>query len=152
MAALAGALLKAATGENASNSDIGGVEMHSVVTGSVEYLVNDDAESIIVRKLIDQLNWNENDAQKTTLNFEDPEYPIEDLAGIVPTDYSKGYDVREVIARLVDQSGFIELKPKYGISMVCAQAKIEGIQCGIIANNGPIDTRCHKSSSIYTIM
>ena len=75
------------------------------------------------------------------MNFEDPEYPIEDLAGIVPTDYSKGYDVREVIARLVDQSVFIELKPKYGISMVCAQAKIEGIQCGIIANNGPIDTK-----------
>ena len=143
MAALAGsALLRAATGENATNSDIGGVEMHSVVTGSVEYLVDDDAESIVtVRQLIDQLNWNENDAQKTTLNFEDPEYPIEDLAGIVPTDYSKGYDVREVIARLVDQSVFIELKPKYGISMVCAQAKIEGIQCGIIANNGPIDTK-----------
>ena len=143
MAALAGsALLKAATGENATNSDIGGVEMHSVVTGSIEYLVNDDAESIVtVRKLIDQLNWNENDAQKTILNFEESEYSIEDLAGIVPTDYSKGYDVREVIARLVDQSGFIELKPKYGLSMVCAQAKIEGFQCGIIANNGPIDTR-----------
>ena len=111
MAALAGsALLKAATGENATNSDIGGVEMHSVVTGSVEYLVNDDAKSIVtVRQLIDQLNWNENDAQKTTLNFEEPEYSIEDLAGIVPTDYSKGYDVREVIVRLVDQLSLIHI-------------------------------------------
>ena len=143
MAALAGsALLKAATGELASNQDIGGAEMHSVITGSVEYLAKDDVESIsIARKLINQLNWNERVGSiKNQPEFKEPEHPIEDIAGIVPIDYKKGYEAREIIARIVDSSDFMEIKPRYGITMICAQAKIEGMQCGIIANNGPIDT------------
>ena len=143
MAALAGsALLKAATGEDSSNEELGGAEMHSVITGLVEYLANDDLEAInITRDLVNKLNWQDSGKEDQSIKFKDPKYTIDEVPGIVPIDYKRGYDIREVIARIVDGSEFLELKPRFGITMVCVQAEIEGQRCGILANNGPIDNQ-----------
>ena len=143
MAALAGsALLKAATGEDSSNEELGGAEMHSVITGLVEYLANDDLEAInITRDLVNKLNWQDSGKEDKSIKFKDPKYTIDEVPGIVPIDYKRGYDIREVIARIVDGSDFLELKPRFGITMVCVQAEIEGQRCGILANNGPIDNQ-----------
>ena len=143
MAALAGsALLKAATGEDSSNEELGGAEMHSVITGLVEYLANDDLEAInITRDLVNKLNWQDSGKEDKSIKFKDPKYNIDEVPGIVPIDYKRGYDIREVIARIVDGSEFLELKPRFGITMVCVQAEIEGQRCGILANNGPIDNQ-----------
>jgi geranyl-CoA carboxylase beta subunit len=139
-AALAGsALLKAATSEVASNEELGSSEMHSKVTGLVEYLADDDEHALeITRDLIMRLNWNAEVSSKVE-SFHEPRYNAEEIAGIVPIDYRVPYDVREIVARIVDDSDFIEFKPGYGVNMVCLHAWVHGHACGIVGNNGPID-------------
>jgi geranyl-CoA carboxylase beta subunit len=141
MAMLAGAaLVRAATGEVAEDAVLGGVEMHAEVTGLVEYLAEDDAHGIeIARDVVDRLNWNANCDMPMARDFDDPVLDIAELSGVVPVDYRKPYDVREVVARLVDGSNFIEFKPDYGPATVCIQARVMGRDVGIIGNNGPID-------------
>ena len=141
MAALAGpALLKAATGEIALNEELGGSEMHARVTGLVEYLADDDEHAIrIVRELIDKIDWNTKILNREPILYEVPIFDTKELSGIVSVDYKVPYDVRELIARIVDGSDFIDFKAEYGVSTVCVQTKINGYSCGIIGNNGPID-------------
>ena len=141
MAALAGpALLKAATGEIALNEELGGSEMHARVTGLVEYLADDDEHALrIVRDLIDKIDWNTKILKREPTLYEEPIYDTKELSGIVSVDYKVPYDVRELIARIVDGSDFIDFKAEYGVSTVCVQTKINGYSCGIIGNNGPID-------------
>ena len=141
MAALAGpALLKAATGEIALNEELGGSEMHARVTGLVEYLADDDEHALrIVRDLIDKIDWNTKILKREPILYEEPIYDTKELSGIVSVDYKVPYDVRELIARIVDGSDFIDFKVEYGVSTVCVQTKINGYSCGIIGNNGPID-------------
>ena len=141
MAALAGpALLKAATGEIALNEELGGSEMHARVTGLVEYLADDDEHALrIVRDLIDKIDWNTKILKRQPILYEEPFYDTKELIGIVSVDYKVPYDVRELIARIVDGSDFIDFKAEYGVSTVCVQTKINGYSCGIIGNNGPID-------------
>ena len=133
-------LLKAATGEIASAEDLGGAEMHASVTGLVEYLAENDGEAILMmREVVARLGWNDNVSNPPKHLWAEPIYDAEDILGIVPVNYRKPYDVREVVARLVDGSDFSDFKPKYGVSTVCLQAEIYGQKCGIISNNGPID-------------
>lgn len=141
MAALAGpALLRAATNEVANNEELGGSEMHATVSGLVEYLGDDDAHAIkITRDLIGRLDWNKNQDIQVKKEYNEPLYSADEIAGIVPLDYKKPYDMREVVARIVDSSDFIEFKPRYGFTTLCLQAEIQGQSCGIIGNNGPID-------------
>ena len=141
MAALAGpALLKAATGEIVLNEELGGSEMHARVTGLVEYLADDDEHALrIVRDLIDKIDWNTKILKREPILYEEPIYDTKELSGIVSVDYKVPYDVRELIARIVDGSDFIDFKAEYGVSTVCVQTKINGYSCGIIGNNGPID-------------
>mgnify|MGYP000163850283 FL=1 len=141
MAALAGAnLLRAATGEESSDKELGGAEVHSKVTGLVEYLAEDDKHAIeIARKVVLSLGWNRDARKIQKKNFLPPKYSQEEILGLVPTDYRKPYDVRELICRFVDDSDFIEFKPDYGVSTVCAQANVFGVPVGIIGNNAPID-------------
>jgi len=141
MAALAGAnLLRAATGEESSDKELGGAEVHSKVTGLVEYLAEDDKHAIeIARKVVLSLGWNRDARKIQEKNFLPPKYSQEEILGLVPTDYRKPYDVRELICRFVDDSDFIEFKPDYGVSTVCAQANVFGVPVGIIGNNAPID-------------
>ena len=141
MAALAGAaLLKAATGEVAEDAQLGGSEMHASVSGLVEYLAEDDNHGLeIARDLIGRLNWNAACPRPEPISFGEPVFSPEEIAGVVPVDYRKPYDVREVVARVVDGSDFIDFKPRYGVSTVCIQAEVFGRPCGLIGNNGPID-------------
>jgi geranyl-CoA carboxylase beta subunit len=141
MAALGGAaLVRAATGEIADEATLGGAEMHASVSGLVEFLAEDDAHGItIARRIARNLDWNGNCPRPPAATFEDPLFSTDELAGVVPTDNKRQYDVREVIARIVDGSQFDEFKPLYGASTVCVQASLFGHRCGIIGNNGPID-------------
>ena len=130
-------LLKAATGEIATAEELGGAEMHASVSGLVDYLAEDDGEAVLMmRDVVARLGWAEAESSESYLN---PVLDIDDIAGIVSVDYRKPYDVREVIARLVDGSNFTDFKPNYGVSTVCIQASIFGQPVGILSNNGPID-------------
>ena len=141
MAALAGAaLVKAATGEVANDRELGGTEMHASVSGLVEYLADDDAHGIaMARDVMARLAWNRHAAPTPPAPYARPKYETADIAGIVPCDYTVPYDVREVVARLVDGSDFEDFKPRFGVSTVCIQASVMGRPVGIIGNNGPID-------------
>ena len=136
----AAALVKAATGEVADEEALSGAEMHATVSGLVEYLAEDDQHALaIARDLVGRLGWNERCAAAPRRHFEEPLYSPDEIAGVVPVDYRRPYDVREVIARVVDGSDFVDFKPGYGAATVCVQAAIFGHPCGIIGNNGPID-------------
>ena len=133
-------LLKAATGEVATDEELGGATMHATVSGLGEYLAADDADAIrIARDLMAKLPWNAQLPPSTAPAFKEPRYPAEELAGVVPVDHKKPYDVREVIARVVDDSDFLGFKDLYGPHTVCGHAAIAGQAIGIIGNNGPID-------------
>ena len=143
MAALGGAaLVKAATGEEADERELGGSEMHASVSGVVEYLVENDAHGLLkARDIIGNLDWNKRAKAVERRAYEEPLYPAEQLAGVVPTDPKVPYDVRELLARVVDGSSLEEFKSRYGASTVCGFSSITGIACAFIGNNGPIDTQ-----------
>ncbi len=133
-------LLKAATGEIATEEELGGAEMHATVSGLAEYLADDDGDAIVMaREVVERLGWNRHCPRPAIRDIDPPLYDPDEIAGVVPIDYKKPYDVREVIARVVDRSEFIDFKPRYGVSTVCVQTKVMGFECGIIGNNGPID-------------
>ena len=134
------ALLKAATGEEADEEELGGATMHATVSGLAEYLAEDDLSGLLIaRDIIDRLDWNKRSSVVKSNSFLDPKYDPDEIAGIVPLDYRKFYDAREVIARIVDGSDFDNFKPLYGETTLCVQGKVHGKSCGILANNGPID-------------
>ena len=141
MAALGGAaLVYAATGEVATDEELGGAQMHATVSGLVEYLAEDDAEGIaMARDLVARLDWNRRCTAPAAEVVAEPLFDPDEIAGVVPVDYRKPYDVREVVARIVDGSDFVDFKPGYGPGTVCLQARVFGQACGIIGNNGPID-------------
>jgi len=134
-------LLKAATGEVATDEDLGGAEMHSQISGVSEFLAENDADGIrIAREVVKSLNWNAGRPKLDLLPVRAPLYDIDELAGVVPVDYRKPYDCREVIARIVDGSEFLDFKYEYDQQTICGRAVIHGHQVGIIGNNGPITT------------
>jgi geranyl-CoA carboxylase beta subunit len=133
-------LLRAATGEIANDEDLGGAEMHATQSGLAEYLAEDDAEGLrIAREVMAKLPWNAQLPAQATRAFVEPNYSPDELAGLVPIDYRRPVDVREVVARLVDGSDFLEFKALYGIHTVVGHGTIEGHAVGIVGNNGPID-------------
>ncbi len=133
-------LLRAATGERAADEELGGAEMHSTVSGVCDYMAEDDADGIrLCREVMAKLRWNDGLPPSPPRSFRAPRYPADELCGVVPVDYRRPYDVRDVVARLVDDSDFLDFKPLYGVHTVCGQAEIEGRPLGIIGNNGPID-------------
>jgi geranyl-CoA carboxylase beta subunit len=133
-------LLKAATGEIATDEDLGGAEMHATKSGLGEYLADDDADGIrLAREVLGRLPWNAQLPVARAVEWNEPRYSADELAGVVPLDYRKPYDVHEVIARLVDDSDFLDFKALYGVHTVCGHGAIEGHPVGIIGNNGPID-------------
>ncbi|MDO3720456.1 acyl-CoA carboxylase subunit beta [Marinobacter sp. chi1] len=132
-------LLKAATGEIASDEELGGAEMHAQVAGTAEYLAEDDADGIrIARNVMSALPWNEQLPIQRNLTWDEPLYPIEELLGVIPSDAKKPYDVREILARIADGSRFMDFKHEFDDQTVCGTIRIEGHAVGIIGNNGPI--------------
>jgi len=135
-------LLKAATGEIAVDEDLGGAEMHTQVAGTGEFLAENDADGIrIAREIVRNLDWNRQRPKLALREVRAPLYDIDELCGVVPPDYRKPYDCREVIARLVDGSEFLEFKREYDQATICGRAVLHGHQVGILGNNGPITTR-----------
>ena len=129
-------LVKAAIGEDATDEELGGAELHAKVTGLGEYLADNDAHAIeLARELLAALPWDEV-AQRPAAP--EPRYAAEELMGVVPADEREPYDVREVIARIVDGSDFLEFKALLAVDTVCGHARIDGHRVGIIGNNGPI--------------
>jgi geranyl-CoA carboxylase beta subunit len=130
-------LLRAATGEIADDESLGGAELHTGTTGLGEYLAEDDADALrIGREILARIGWGGRAARAKATP---PAYDPEELLGIVPVDYRKPYDVREVIARLVDGSEYLDFKPGYGAATVCGHASVKGRAVGLLGNNGPID-------------
>jgi acetyl-CoA carboxylase carboxyltransferase component len=129
-------LVKAATGEVVTAEELGGADVHTRISGVADHFANDDDHALaLVRSIVANLApppLRPRDAS----DAEPPAYRDEELYGIIPTDARVGYDVREVIARLVDASLFHEFKPRYGATLVCGFARIEGHPVGILANNG----------------
>ena len=129
-------LVKAATGEVVSAEELGGAEVHTKKSGVADYLAENDRHALaLCRRIVANLNT------KRTMDIVlakpvEPKYDVNELDGIVPTDLKKQYDVREVIARLVDGSEFDEFKALYGATLVAGFSHIHGIPVGILGNNG----------------
>ncbi len=129
-------LVKAATGEVVSAEDLGGGDVHTRVSGVCDHLAESDAHALaIARRIVAGLNRRKR-VDLALASPEEPRYPAEELYGVIPTDTRKPYDVREVIARLVDGSRFDEFKARYGTTLVTGLAHLHGYPVGIIANNG----------------
>ena len=129
-------LVKAATGEEVSAEELGGAAVHTRTSGVADHLAeNDEHAAAIVRQIIANLN-REKRVPWTHQEPEEPLYDAEEIYGIVPQDPRQTYDVREVIARIVDGSRMHEFKPLYGETLVCGFARIMGNPVGILANNG----------------
>ncbi|MDK1399503.1 acyl-CoA carboxylase subunit beta [Pseudomonas protegens] len=132
-------LLKAATGEVATDEELGGAEMHAQVAGTAEYLAENDADGIrIVREIVSLLPWNARLPVQPARTWNEPLYPIDELLGLIPDDPKKPYDAREIIARLADGSQFLEFKGEFDAQTLCGHLQIQGRPCGFIGNNGPI--------------
>jgi len=133
-------LLKAATGEIATDEELGGAEMHTGVAGTAEYLAENDADGIRhARDIMSKLGLR--DTPPENRDWQEPLYPPEQLLGVVPADSKKPYDVREIIARLADGSDFLDFKNDWDSATLCGWIDIEGQPVGVIGNNGPITPR-----------
>jgi acetyl-CoA carboxylase carboxyltransferase component len=129
-------LVKAATGEEVTAEDLGGADVHTRLSGVADYLAEDDAHALEqARVIMSTLNTRKTLPDDVTAP-EDPAFDPAELYGIVNLDLRKAYDVREVIARIVDGSRFDEFKERYATTLVCGFARLHGFLVGIIANNG----------------
>jgi acetyl-CoA carboxylase carboxyltransferase component len=129
-------LVKAATGEEVSAEDLGGADVHTRTSGVADHLAeNDEHAAALVRQIVANLNA-EKRIPWTLTEPEDPLHDPEEIYGVIPKDPRQSYDVREVIARIVDGSRMHEFKPLYGETLVCGFARIMGNPVGILANNG----------------
>lgn len=129
-------LVKAATGEVVSAEDLGGGDVHTRLSGVADYLADDDVHAVaLAREVVAGLNRTK-PRPLDTQSPEDPAYDPGEILGVVPGDMKTPYDIREVIARIVDGSRFDEFKARYGTTLVCGFAHVMGMPIGIIANNG----------------
>jgi geranyl-CoA carboxylase beta subunit len=132
-------LVKAALGQDSEEEALGGAQMHAEIAGTVEYLAEDDVHAIhMAREVVAALGWDDDTAPTRVLESRAPRHDPDELCGVVPTDPKRPYDVREVVARIVDDSRFLEFKARYGSNTVCGHARIDGRAVGILGNNGPI--------------
>jgi 3-methylcrotonyl-CoA carboxylase beta subunit len=129
-------LVKAATGEVVSAEELGGGDVHTRLSGVADHLANDDAHALaLARQAV--ANINRSKRHETTLKSpQAPRHEASELLGIIPSDAKKSFEVREIIARIVDDSDFHEFKSRFGATLVCGFAHIEGMPVGIVANNG----------------
>jgi len=129
-------LVKAATGEEVTAEDLGGADVHTRVSGVADHFAEDDAHALEIARSIAGTLGGSKTLPADRAEPEEPLYDGREIYGILPRDVRKPYDVREVIARLVDGSRFQEFKARYGTTLVCGFARISGFLLGIVANNG----------------
>ena len=129
-------LVKAATGEVVSAEDLGGADVHARISGVVDHYAQNDEHALdMAREIVASLNR----VKQPDVALRDPlepNYPADDLYGIVPSSLRKPFDIREIIARLVDGSEFNEIKQLYGTTLICGFAHLYGVPVGVVANNG----------------
>jgi acetyl-CoA carboxylase carboxyltransferase component len=129
-------LVRAATGEEVTAEELGGADVHTRISGVADHFAEDDEDAItIVRNIVENLRFEKREP-RTRIDSEDPLFDPKELYGVIPQDVRKAYDVREVIARIVDGSRFQEFKERYAPTIVTGFARIHGYQVGILANNG----------------
>ncbi|HEV8063723.1 MAG TPA: carboxyl transferase domain-containing protein, partial [Acidimicrobiales bacterium] len=130
-------LVKAATGEDSVDEELGGADMHGSVSGLADYLADDETEAIrMARDVIAHLHWRKLGPGPVTTEPDPPKHDPEELLGLMPLDLRSPVDAREIVARVVDGSRFEEFKPRYGPTLVTGWAEIHGFPVGILANNG----------------
>jgi geranyl-CoA carboxylase beta subunit len=134
-------LLKAATGEIATEEELGGAVMHTSISGLGDYRAEDDRDAIrLAREILAHIDWNRDMPPAPARGFKPPRYDAEELLGIMPMDHKRPVDMKQVVARIADDSEFLEFGENYGSATVTGFIKIEGLPLGVITNNGPIDT------------
>lgn len=120
-------MVKAATGEEVSAEDLGGANIHCRTSGVADHFANNDAHALaITRNVLRNLPNNSSSSKSSVLSYQEPLYSPNELNGIIPTDTRKTFDVREIIARVVDGSRFDEFKPLYGTTMVTGFSELYG--------------------------
>ncbi|WP_159878517.1 carboxyl transferase domain-containing protein [Aquitalea denitrificans] len=129
-------LVKAATGEVVTAEELGGGDVHARISGVADHLAQNDAHALgIARRIVADLNWHKQGVLDR-IEAKPPRHAAEEIYGVIPADPKKPFDVREIIARLVDDSDFDEFKQNYGTTLVTGFARLNGWRVGIIANNG----------------
>ena len=142
-------LVKMATGEDADPEDLGGAEMHTQISGLGDYLAEDEHDGIrMCREVVAHLNWRKL-GPGPTLPSDPPIHDPDELLGIVSRDLKAPFDMREVIARIVDGSRFEDFKPLYGPTIVCGWASIDGYPVGILGNNGPLMSESSEKATQF---
>jgi len=130
-------LVKAATGEQIGAQELGGSEVHAKSSGVIDHVAKNDQQALaMTRALIANLPYTEQSSQDNSLRYQEPRYAAKEIYGIVTKNYRHLYDVREVIARIVDGSEFDEFKQLYGTTLICGFARLYGRLVGVIGNNG----------------
>ena len=142
-------LVKAATGEEVTADELGGAELHCAESGVSDYYAEDDAEAIaILRKIVRNLPAGE----KARLSVQEPAPPLYDpkgIYGVVSRDLTVPFEIREVVARIVDRSEFLEFKERFGPTLVCGWGVIHGYPVGILANNGVLFSESAKKATQF---
>ena len=146
-------LLMAATGEVATEEELGGAEMHTAVSGLGEYLAEDDRHALgIARDVVEQLSSFRR-APVSRLRLEPPRHDAAELLGLMPANLREPVEMREIMLRIVDGSALLEFKPLYGPATLCVQAAIDGHSVGIISNNGALDVAgANKATHFIQLM
>ncbi len=130
-------LVKAATGEVVSAEELGGGDVHTRISGVADHLAENDHHALgLARQVVSHFNRQTTSSCVINQNYQEPVHNIDDIYGVIPHDSRKPFDVREIIARIVDGSELDEFKPRYGATLITGFARIHGMPVGIIANNG----------------
>ncbi|MCZ6644559.1 MAG: acyl-CoA carboxylase subunit beta [Gammaproteobacteria bacterium] len=142
-------LVKMATGEDADEESLGGADMHTTISGLGDYLADDELDGIrMCREVVAHLNWRKK-GPGPTLPADEPVYDPEELLGIVGADLRVPFDMREVVARVVDGSRFEEFKPLYGPTLICGWASVHGFPIGILGNNGALFSESSEKAAQF---
>ena len=142
-------LVKMATGEDADPESLGGAVMHTTISGLGDYLAQDEMDGIrMCREVVSHLNWRKRGPKPAT-DFAEPLHDPEELLGIVSKDLRASFDMREVIARIVDGSQFEDFKPLYGPTLVCGWASIHGYPIAILGNNGALFSESSEKAAQF---
>jgi geranyl-CoA carboxylase beta subunit len=135
-------LLKAATGEIATEEELGGAAMHTSVSGLGDYMAEDDRDALrIAREILAGMDWDRPAEQPASRAFKPPRFDPEELCGLMPTAGRRPVDMREIIARIADDSSFLEFGADYGPATLTGHFRLEGHAVGVITNNGPLEPK-----------
>jgi acetyl-CoA carboxylase carboxyltransferase component len=142
-------LVKMATGEESDDETLGGAQMHADISGLGEYLAEDERDALrLCREVVSHLNWRK-PGPPPSLRPDEPIFDPEELVGVMDPDLRRPVDVHDVIARVVDGSRFEDFKPRYGTTLVCGWASIQGYPVGILGNNGVLNPESAEKAAHF---